>query len=75
MQSCGKFFYNVAVSRVQLNLCLGATHYFVQEAKDKFKHCIFKVNAATKSVKCITDTRFDFFYYRNSVLLGDELYC
>ena len=42
MQSCGKFFYNIAVSRVQLSLSLGAVHYFVMNNIEKFKHYIFR---------------------------------
>ena len=30
MQSCGKFFYDIAISRVQLKLCMPIDHYLVQ---------------------------------------------
>ena len=35
LQSCGKFFYDIAISRVQLKLCLPAELYFVQGELEK----------------------------------------
>ena len=64
MQSCGKFFYEIAVSRVQLKLWLPIEHYFIlsDEYRDKFKHHIFTVKSTdTVTVaESITDSRFDF---------------
>ena len=62
MQSCGKFFYDIAVSRVQLKLCIPIEHYFILSDEDRFKHHIFTVKSTdTVAVaESITDSRFDF---------------
>ena len=73
MQCCGKFFYYIAVSRVQVKLCLPIEHYFV--GSSVFKHSIFRINSKATGVEFITDTGFDFFLCRGSVLLNSELYC
>ena len=41
MQSGGKFFYDIAVSRVQVKLCLPIEYYFVLPNTEKFMHDIF----------------------------------
>ena len=62
MQSCGKFFYDIAVSRVQLKFYIPIEHYFILSDRDRFKHHIFTVKSTdTVTVaESITDTRFDF---------------
>ena len=75
LQNSNKFFYNIAVSRVQLKLCLPIWHYFIQRGFDQFKHNIFRVNSLTTELKCITNTSIDFKYCSGSVSIANDLYC
>ena len=77
MQICGKFFYNIAVSRVQLSLSVPTDHYFIMCGIEEFKHLIFRVNSMLTGVECITyrPRLLDFTRCSANVMLNSELYC
>ena len=70
LQSCGKFCYDIAVSRVQLSLDIGAVHYFVMAGIQKLRHSIFRVETPRLTLKTIIDTGLDFNTIESSVTLN-----
>ena len=75
MQRCGKFCYDIAVSRVQVKFCFPFKHYFIQNLLQTERHSIFRVNSSLIFAERIVDKRLDFNNCLCSVLLGNELYC
>ena len=75
MQRSNRFFYDIAVSRVQLKLCVLVEPYFVVTELVKFSHNIFRINKNALSVDCITNAGLNFRPLVNTAQLGHELYC
>ena len=59
MQSCGKFFYDIAVSRVQLKYCISIVHYFIKRSNSDNEN-IVRVNSITSHEESITDKKLNF---------------
>ena len=60
LQRTNRFFYDIAISRVQLKLCMPICNYFVQYGWRSYRHNIFKVRPNAKDVECITLRELDF---------------
>ena len=58
MQSCGKFFYDIAVSRVQLKYCISIV-YFIKRSNSDNEN-IVRVNSITSHEESITDKKLNF---------------